>query len=85
MGYGTRALDQLALFFERKLISLDKEQVDWDPPSDGQVKQPLLKKIEEIRPPELDYLGTSFGLTRNLFKFWHKGNYQPVYVRQTRN
>lgn len=45
----------------------------------------MLKKLEEVNGPHLDYLGTSFGLTKNLFRFWAKSKYQPVYIRQTRN
>jgi hypothetical protein len=27
------------------------------------LKKPLLKKLDEVKPPELHYLGTSFGFT----------------------
>ena len=37
------------------------------------------------RPERLDYLGTSFGLTLELYNFWHKAGYLPVYIRQTRS
>jgi N-acetyltransferase 10 len=33
----------------------------------------------------LEYLGTSFGFTQQLLKFWRKNGYQPVYLRQTVN
>jgi N-acetyltransferase 10 len=36
-------------------------------------------------PPKIDYLGTSFGLTKTLFKFWNKNKFEPVYIRQTKN
>jgi len=41
--------------------------------------------LEEIEPPQLHYLGTSFGFTQNLLKFWRKNHYEPVYLRQTVN
>lgn len=47
---------------------------------------PLLEAVAEIPPPyELDYLGTSFGLTYELYEFWRKSGYRPVYVRQQPN
>jgi N-acetyltransferase 10 len=49
------------------------------------VRKPLLKKVDEVRPPPLNYLGTSFGFTQVLLKFWRKNRYEPVYLRQTVN
>ena len=31
------------------------------------------------------YVGTSFGVTKELFTFWKKNKLEPVYVRQTAN
>ncbi len=47
--------------------------------------RPLLVPLYELRPPNLDYLGVSYGLTQHLFDFWGKCNYRPVYLRQTAN
>jgi len=47
--------------------------------------KPLLKRLGEVRPPHIDYLGVSFGLTHELFNFWGKNKYVPVYLRQTIN
>lgn len=45
---------------------------------------PLLEPVAEIPPPySIDYLGTSFGLTLELYEFWHKSGFRPVYLRQT--
>lgn len=42
--------------------------------------------MDSFRKPEtLDYIGTSFGLTLELYNFWHKSGFLPVYVRQTRS
>jgi len=43
----------------------------------------MLKKLDEVKPPALNYLGTSFGFTQVLLKFWKKNGYEPVYLRQT--
>lgn len=47
--------------------------------------KPLLKNLSEISAPKMHYLGTSYGLTKELFGFWMKSGYKPVYVRQTCN
>jgi len=44
---------------------------------------PLLSKLSERKAERLNYLGTSFGLTNELLKFWKKNGYVPVYIRQT--
>lgn len=46
---------------------------------------PLLQRLSERRPERLDYLGVSFGLTRELLGFWKQAGYVPMYVRQTAN
>lgn len=46
---------------------------------------PLLLKLSERPPERLDYLGVSFGLTEQLFKFWKRSDFVPVYLRQTTN
>jgi len=44
----------------------------------------LLTAVSETPPPyELDYIGTSFGLTIDLYEFWRKSGFRPVYLRQT--
>lgn len=44
---------------------------------------PLLNKLSERKAEHLNYLGTSFGLTNELLKFWKKNGFVPVYIRQT--
>ena len=46
---------------------------------------PLLFQLSERQPERLDYLGVSFGLTEPLLKFWKRGRFVPVYLRQTPN
>ncbi|KAJ1974957.1 N-acetyltransferase 10, partial [Dimargaris xerosporica] len=46
---------------------------------------PLLLKLTEKRAPRLHYLGVSYGLTGQLYKFWTRAEFVPVYLRQTAN
>lgn len=46
---------------------------------------PLLSKLSERKAEKLDYLGTSYGLTAQLLKFWKKNGFVPLYIRQTAN
>ncbi|EIE18893.1 hypothetical protein COCSUDRAFT_45039 [Coccomyxa subellipsoidea C-169] len=43
---------------------------------------PLLTNLGDRPPEALHYLGTSFGLTLDLFRFWRRAGYGPVYLRQ---
>lgn len=44
---------------------------------------PLLVQLEHRPPEALHYLGTSFGVTQQLYSFWKRAGYSPVYLRQT--
>lgn len=35
------------------------------------------------KPIRLHYLGVSFGLTQQLYNFWQRSGYEPLYVRQS--
>lgn len=52
---------------------------------DAKTLPPLLLKLSEKAPHFLHYLGTSYGLTPMLHKFWKKSGFVPVYLRQTAN
>ncbi|XP_037426030.1 RNA cytidine acetyltransferase 1-like isoform X2 [Triticum dicoccoides] len=43
---------------------------------------PLLVNLEDRHPEKLHYLGVSFGLTQELFRFWRKHSFYPFYVGQ---
>ncbi|XP_055689999.1 RNA cytidine acetyltransferase isoform X2 [Lutzomyia longipalpis] len=45
----------------------------------------LLKRLSERRPEKLDYIGTSYGLTLELLRFWKKFSFVPVYLSQKEN
>ena len=44
---------------------------------------PLLTDLPHRTAEPLHYLGTSFGLTQELYNFWKKNGYHPLYLRQT--
>lgn len=46
---------------------------------------PLFARLSETKPQQLDYVGVSYGLTDPLLKFWNRGAFTPVYLRQTAN
>lgn len=46
---------------------------------------PLLLPLTEVDAPRLDWLGTSFGLTHTLHKFWSRAGMRMLYLRQTAN
>ncbi|KAA8528369.1 hypothetical protein F0562_035724 [Nyssa sinensis] len=43
---------------------------------------PLLVHLREQRPEKLHYIGVSFGLTLDLFRFWRKHKFAPFYIGQ---
>ncbi|KAF2013434.1 N-acetyltransferas-like protein [Aaosphaeria arxii CBS 175.79] len=46
---------------------------------------PLFARLSELKAPQLDYIGVSYGLTQQLHKFWKRACFVPVYLRQTPN
>lgn len=46
---------------------------------------PLLQRLSERKPETLDYLGVSFGLTKELLRFWRKLDFAPLYASQKEN
>ncbi|XP_017261286.1 RNA cytidine acetyltransferase [Kryptolebias marmoratus] len=101
MGYGSRALQLLQLYYEGKFPTTD-ESVQPNHSEIASVSSeavslleevvtprkelpPLLLKLSERRAEKLDYLGVSYGLTAQLLRFWKKAGYTPVYLRQTPN
>ncbi|XP_055705715.1 RNA cytidine acetyltransferase isoform X1 [Phlebotomus papatasi] len=101
MGYGKRAIKLLKNYYEGKFVSLDEqEEYDEDDNGIEKVddegllqeniaprkKLPtLLKRLSERRPEKLDYIGTSYGLTLDLLRFWKKFRFVPVYLSQKEN
>ncbi|KAL9393653.1 hypothetical protein Peur_012938 [Populus x canadensis] len=46
---------------------------------------PLLVNLHERQPEKLHYLGVSFGLTLDLFRFWKRRKFAPFYIGQIPN
>ncbi|GLC38597.1 hypothetical protein PLESTB_000450900 [Pleodorina starrii] len=44
---------------------------------------PLLVNLADRKPERLHYLGVSYGLTQQLYSFWRKAGYEPLYLRQS--
>ncbi|GIL51445.1 hypothetical protein Vafri_7426 [Volvox africanus] len=44
---------------------------------------PLLVNLADRKPDRLHYLGVSYGLTQQLYSFWRKAGYEPLYLRQS--
>lgn len=101
MGYGSRALRLLQMYYEGKFPCLE-EKVTQVPKEITTVSSeavslleeavmprkdlpPLLLKLSERQAESLDYLGVSYGLTPKLLKFWKRAGFVPVYLRQTPN
>ena len=47
--------------------------------------KPLLTKLCDTKPSHVFYIGTAFGLTKELFNFWRKAEFLPVYLKLTEN
>nr|XP_033784109.1 RNA cytidine acetyltransferase [Geotrypetes seraphini] len=101
MGYGSRALELLQMYYEGKFPCLE-EKVIQRPKEITTISSeavslleevvtprkdlpPLLLKLNERSAEKLDYLGVSYGLTPKLLKFWKRAGFVPVYLRQTPN
>ena len=90
MGYGSKALELLSHYYEGKFIKLDddeeiEESGDEKEKTGKKKLKPLLSKLEDIKPPFIYYLGTSFGLTNTLYNFWQKNGYKPLYIAMNSN
>lgn len=42
----------------------------------------LLVHLRERQPEKLHFIGVSFGLTLDLFRFWRKHRFAPFYISQ---
>jgi N-acetyltransferase 10 len=113
MGYGTRAIELLAKYYQGEIISLNENEKDEevegeeeDAEQEGIMKHltsalrshvnvaslltetikprkklpPLLTQLSERPPERLHYLGVSYGVTLQLYRFWSKLSFLPVCI-----
>ncbi|EQB79155.1 N-acetyltransferase 10, partial [Camelus ferus] len=101
MGYGSRALQLLQLYYESRFPCLEEKVLETSQEIHTVSSEavslleevvtprkdlpPLLLKLNERPAERLDYLGVSYGLTPRLLKFWKRAGFVPVYLRQTPN
>ncbi|KAB1272432.1 RNA cytidine acetyltransferase [Camelus dromedarius] len=101
MGYGSRALQLLQLYYEGRFPCLEEKVLETSQEIHTVSSEavslleevvtprkdlpPLLLKLNERPAERLDYLGVSYGLTPRLLKFWKRAGFVPVYLRQTPN
>ncbi|KAI3382116.1 hypothetical protein SNEBB_009667 [Seison nebaliae] len=45
----------------------------------------LLRKLEELEPPYVNWIGVSYSLSEAVYKFWRSLHFLPVYLRQQKN
>jgi len=45
----------------------------------------LLQRLHERAPEPVEYIGTSYGLTADLLKFWKSADFVPLYLSQKAN
>jgi N-acetyltransferase 10 len=91
LGLGTKMLQELATFFEGKMVYDGQRQGFFEFLNGGanqgtkQKVPPLLKLASTLRAPKIEYLGVAFGLTPKLYRFWGKNGFSPLYIRQSKN
>ncbi|KAL7716620.1 RNA cytidine acetyltransferase [Entamoeba marina] len=93
MGYGSRILQLLELYFTGCIVSLGEMEVDNETNKESDIDdvtvrkelQPLLINPGNRKPEHLDYLGVAYGYTPQLYKFWNRNGYEALYIRLTSN
>ncbi|KMZ65720.1 hypothetical protein ZOSMA_30G00010 [Zostera marina] len=104
LGYGSRAVELLVSYYERKMILLNEEEdveIHETPAKITEIAEkvslleenitskanlpPLLVHLSTRKPEQILYIGVSFGLTRDLFRFWRKHGFVPFYICQIPN
>ncbi|KAF3920901.1 hypothetical protein ABW21_db0208015 [Orbilia brochopaga] len=86
------SIDENEAYVDETMIRVSDEELESSSLTTDRVQvremnamPPLLLRLNEKRPEELDYLGVSYGLTNQLHRFWKKSSFVPVYLRQTAN
>ena len=74
MGYGKQAMGLLSDYYQGKIAAIEKKD-----------DQTLLVGLSERPAESIDYIGTSYGLTGPLLRFWKRQGFLSTYLRQTPN
>eukprot|EP00924_Labyrinthula_sp_SR-Ha-C_P003427 snap_masked-scaffold_15-processed-gene-9.8-mRNA-1 protein AED:0.02 eAED:0.02 QI:0/0/0/1/1/1/2/0/1050 len=97
LGYGSKTIERLFGYISGKCYPILSEQkktcfeyVPEEEESGEKIKpkkrlNPLMVPVTELEPIICHYASVSYGITEELFKFWSKLGYKPVYLRQTAN
>ena len=97
-GYGTRALQLLIEYYKGNIAVSPQEvpvesarQRETTDETGDEILKPranipvLLTPIDQRQYEPVDYIGASFGVTTELFNFWHHSGFVPLYIRQAPN
>lgn len=71
-GYGSVALEQLIRFYGKELNHSGSENS-------------LFSPVTNAVPDDVQYIGSTFGMTKNLIRFWKKAGFTPVYLSDKKN
>ncbi|KAB7507756.1 RNA cytidine acetyltransferase [Armadillidium nasatum] len=93
MGYGSRAIKLLKEYYQGRCISLEEDQTKevqkenkkLEQISSSEENSSLIAKLNERTPEAVDFIGVSFGVTEQLFKFWKKCMFLPIHISSSQN
>lgn len=101
MKYGTQAMKLLFQYYEGKIecmnsVSINKQNKHIINDISNNILQkeilspksnlaPILIPLNKRKPELFHYIGVSYGLTLDLFRFWKGLKFEIIYIRQTSN
>lgn len=82
LGYGSRSIDLLNKFLEKK----KREKVSrFYAANKKPINIPaILNRVQNKIPPEIDYIGVTFGLNLHLLCFWKKNGFVPLFLQKNK-
>jgi len=78
----TEEQEETAEVTETKAVGIASEEIK---PRSKNELPPLLQSLEERTPESIHYMGVSYGMTQQLYNYWKKNGFAPVYIRLTPN
>lgn len=88
LGYGKKTLELLYNYYQGQLYDITKlnKEINNGKLNEQDSSKALLSNVSDLTPPEnFSYLGTSFGLTYGLYKFWKSSGFYPTYIKTLKN